>query len=107
MSTGRVTYKCERCGVEVETSSKFEKPAHSQCRKHNNGPHKWKVIKRSQYEERMIIVAASQPTRAKYTCSLCGRSIDRSTNLGKPEPGRCPKNKQGQGPHRWTLIKKY
>ena len=47
MSTGRVTYKCERCGVEVETSSKFEKPAHSQCRKNNNGPHKWKVIKRS------------------------------------------------------------
>lgn len=53
------------------------------------------------------MVAAKPATRAKYTCSLCGRSIDRSTNLGKPEPGRCPKNKQGQGPHRWSLIKKY
>ena len=52
-------------------------------------------------------MVAAKPTRAKYMCSLCGKSIDRSANLGKPEPGRCPKNKQGQGSHRWALIKKY
>ena len=52
-------------------------------------------------------MVAAKPTRAKYMCSFFVRSIYRSTNLGKPEPGRCPKNRQGQGPHRWSLIKKY
>ena len=50
---------------------------------------------------------AKKPTRAKYMCTLCGRTIDTSVNLGRPVPGRCMKNKQGQGPHKWTLVKKY
>ncbi len=52
-------------------------------------------------------MVVKKPTRAKYRCSLCGREVDTSVNLGKPVPGRCMKNKQGQGPHRWSLIKKY
>lgn len=52
-------------------------------------------------------MAISSNPRAVYRCSLCGKTLDRSANQGKPEPGRCAKNNQMKGPHRWTLVKKY
>lgn len=50
-----------------------------------------------------------KPTRAKWMCTLCGRTMETSIALGMPIPGRCMKNKKGQewGPHKWKLVKKF
>lgn len=38
--------------------------------------------------------------RIEYMCSYCGKKVVRSSSLGRPAPGRCPR-KQGDKPHSW------
>jgi hypothetical protein len=47
----------------------------------------------------------------EYKCSWCGRTITRSVNMGKPDPGNCmrrPKTRAGKHtPHVWTINRRF
>lgn len=51
------------------------------------------------------------PTRIEYMCTYCGKKISRSGNLGRPDPGSCPrkpKNPSGKSrPHTWVVNRKW
>ena len=39
--------------------------------------------------------------RIEYMCSHCGKKAVKSANMGRPDPGRCPR-KLGNKPHTWV-----
>lgn len=44
--------------------------------------------------------AVKKPTRIEWMCSQCGTKVQRSSTLGRPMPGVCPR-KANKGPHSW------
>lgn len=48
--------------------------------------------------------------RIEYMCSWCGKKTTRPAQLGRPEPGQCPrKGKTADGrskPHTWVINRK-
>ncbi len=42
----------------------------------------------------------------EYMCSHCGAKKVMPAVRGKPQPGRCPKRKNGK-PHVWTVNRKF
>ena len=47
-----------------------------------------------------------QTKRIEYMCSHCGKKEVRQANMGRPQPGRCPR-KQGDKPHSWVINRKF
>ena len=41
----------------------------------------------------------------QYQCSWCGKTETRPVNMGRPNPGKCPR-KDGNKPHTWVINKK-
>lgn len=37
----------------------------------------------------------------EYMCTFCGKKVRKHKNLGRPEPGYCPR-RVGNQPHRWV-----
>ena len=48
--------------------------------------------------------------KIEYMCSWCGKRVMRTTRVGRPEPGQCPrKGKTADGrpkPHTWVINRK-
>lgn len=39
--------------------------------------------------------------RIEWMCTHCGRKTTRTKAIGRPDPGHCPRKKNG-GPHTWV-----
>jgi len=42
----------------------------------------------------------------EYMCTYCGKKETRSSSMGRPNPGKCPR-KKGDKPHSWTINRKW
>lgn len=55
----------------------------------------------------MINTMKRKVVSVTYMCAWCGQITTRGMNLGRPEPGTCPrrpKMSNGMGmPHRWVI----
>ena len=40
--------------------------------------------------------------RKEYMCAWCGKIVLMNRNAGRPQPGKCPRKKNG-GPHSWRV----
>lgn len=40
--------------------------------------------------------------KIEYMCRYCGKKEYRGETMGKPMPGKCRNNRNGQGPHSWS-----
>jgi len=40
----------------------------------------------------------------QYICTYCGKKVLRHKEMGRPDPGKCPRRK-GDMPHRWVKNK--
>lgn len=38
--------------------------------------------------------------RIEYICSFCGKKTTMNAQMGRPQPGKCPR-KTGDKPHSW------
>lgn len=51
-----------------------------------------------------------QYRRIEYICTWCGTTTARTKNMGRPDPGNCPrkpKDKDGKmRPHTWRINRK-
>lgn len=39
--------------------------------------------------------------RIEWMCTHCGKKTTRAATIGRPDPGRCPRKKNGE-PHTWV-----
>lgn len=52
------------------------------------------------------MITKKEPRTAEYKCTYCGKVVHRGINTGRPDPGTCPRKKNG-GPHSWAINRKY
>lgn len=49
----------------------------------------------------MLCGSQKKPTRVEWMCTHCGTKVGKPIELGRPDPGRCPRKANG-GPHSWV-----
>ena len=58
-----------------------------------------------------IMAVAKKIMSVEYMCSWCGTKTTRSSTMGRPLPGTCPrkgKTRDGKAkPHTWVVNRKY
>jgi len=42
----------------------------------------------------------------EYMCTYCGTKTIRNVNMGRPQPGKCPR-KTGNKPHSWVVNRRF
>ena len=43
--------------------------------------------------------------KIEYICTYCGKRVMKAQNMGRPDPGKCPR-KKGDKPHTWRINRK-
>jgi len=105
MASESFEYMCRFCGKKIMTLQSRGRPAPGICPRRNGRPHSW-IINRHNKTGTNAAGGISKSKTIEYMCRLCGQKRTMSQSRGRPEPGRCPRTKNG-GPHRWLVNRRF